>query len=210
MRPHRRHENYILSELSEPDRKEQIKYIREVFETVKEADLPVKLLLDTAARDGASVNSARAANLGSFFVRNLKPLQLHPSHPRFARAEQGYKERFGPHKWYLKAVGDLVDELTVRWGHRCLRQPWFVQGFKFGPGINQNIRFQHDRPRHELVREEKSMIQSLWTDLAETFPSLKRLEVYIPDEVYIGDDEMAKLLPGEGWKLECGKDVVVK
>ena len=201
--------DYILCQLSDPDRKQEIKYIREVFELVKEADLPVKLLLDTEAREGR-LDNGRAANLGSFFVRNLKPLQLHPSHPRFARAEQGYKERFGPHQWYLKTVGDLVDELTVRWGHRCLRQPVFAPGPKYGPGVTLNTRFQYDRPRNEIVREEKSMIHSLWTNLAETFPSLKRLEVHIPDEVYLGDDEMAKLLPGEGWKLECGKDVVVK
>ena len=198
------HQSYILSEMSEPDREEQLKLIREVFEIVKEADLPVKLLLDTAVRDRRSVENREAASLGTFFVRVLKPLQLHPSHPRFARAEQGYKERFGPHQWYFKAIGDLVDEFTVRWGHKALREPSFEMR------MNKVSAIQYRRPRHEIVREEKSMIHSLWTDLAETFPHLKRLEVHVPDEVYIGDDEMAKLLPGEGWKLECGKDVVVK
>lgn len=197
-------EGYVLTELSEPDRKEQLKLIREVFETVKEADIPVKLLLDTRARDCTFVDQLPAGNVGSFFVRVVKPLQLHPSHPRFARAEQGFKERYGPQQWYLKAVGDLVDELTVEWGHKCLRQPLDGQGMTSGQI------YQYHRPRHEIVREEKSMIQSLWTDLADTFPHLKRLEVHVPDEVYIGDEEMAKLLPGESWNMECGKDVVVK
>ena len=202
-----RHECYILSELSETERQRQLDYIRELFKTVKEADLPVKLLLDTTLRDARGVNTPQNTNMGTFFVRVLKPLQLHPSHPRFARAEQGYKERFGPHQWYFKTIGDLVDEFTVRWGHKALREPDFDISYDDGDPIS---RFQYRRPRHEIVREEKSMIQSLWTDLAETFPSLKRLEVHIPDEVYIGDDEMTKLLPGDGWKLECGKDVVVK
>lgn len=57
----------------------------------------------------------------------------------------------------------------------------------------------------ERAEEEKSMVQPLWTDLTQTFPILKRLELHVPAEIYIGDDEMAELHPGDGWKLECAR-----
>ena len=91
-------------------------------------------------------------------------------------------------------------------GHTFLRQPTLSEDKPF---ICQHGDAFDDRPAEERVEEEKQEIQRIWNILRGTYPNLLRLELHIPAPVYIGDKAMQKLLPGMGWRLEHGKDVVV-
>lgn len=54
-------------------------------------------------------------------------------------------------------------------------------------------------------------MQYVWDHLRDHFPNLSRLELYIPALVYVGDETFLKgLLPGSGWQIQIGKELVVK
>ena len=52
-------------------------------------------------------------------------------------------------------------------------------------------------------------MQRTWNTLGEIYPNILRLKLHVPTSVYIGDEAMQALLPGTGWRLEHGKDIVV-
>ena len=207
-RPH-----FKLIKMRDEMLKKHTRLCRELFQDLKEAHIPVKLLLNTTRRYGAET-----LDHGSFFLRPWKAgrseaKKLYEKEqaivlalPKHSSKMNPIDEQAGPWQWYFDTVGDLVDHFTVNWGHKFLREPINQKderALPYHPALFDT------RPREERTAEERTMIQPLWTELAQTFPNIVRLQMHVPAEVYIGDDEMMKLLPGTGWTLRRGQDVVI-
>ena len=52
-------------------------------------------------------------------------------------------------------------------------------------------------------------MQRLWDILRGTHLNLVRLELHIPAPIYTGDEAMLESLPGIGWRVEHGRDIIV-
>ncbi|KAL9044933.1 MAG: hypothetical protein Q9214_001967 [Letrouitia sp. 1 TL-2023] len=155
---------------------------RQIFEQVKEAGNPVKLLLPAWNEKGMPEEK------GLFFIRDVP----------------GYWGCFndGAEHWWLRSVGDLVDHLGIAWGN-C---------FLFYKSI---YRVEYYSKEDRLVRELQGWNDFFENELANIFPNLSRLELYIPEQLANrlladGDETfICKVLPRSGWSVQNKPDVVV-
>lgn len=195
-----------LQDLSEPELAWTLARCKETFHGIRDAGMPVKLELLAEQQDHE--NPGRA----SFFLEDWVP------HTKAACSSHKYmtglRRPAGPWHWYFHGIGNAIDHLKVAYGNAFLREPFDLvkkkhpQG-RYG-GRPGGYRFDA-RPQAERAAEEKAQMQPMWDDLAENFPVLSRLELYIPELVYLGDVSfLDNLLPGAGWQVEQGKDVIVK
>lgn len=195
-----------LRNMTSDIRRQELDLCRELFQDLKSSGIPVKLMLATTPW----YDRSQYGDTGTFYTRTYRCIKRNNAPEE---EECGLKEflESGPGQWYLDWNGDLVDELTVKWGNNFLQEP--VNCYEDNVLIPCNHRAQFDkRPHTERAEEEKEKMQPLWTDLAQTFPNLKRLNLHIPDYLYLGDETMICLLPESEWKLDVGKNktMVVK
>ena len=178
----------------------------ELFQSLKDADIPIKLELSTEGQEISDPGKS------AFFLQNWVP-----------QSEVAIQEQrmFGINptglmieQWYLQDIGSDVDHLKVTWGHAFLREPFDMRSKKHPKGrhTGKSAGYCFDpRPQSERAEEEKSSIQPMWDYLKDDFPNLKRLELRVPALVYLGDEAfLEEVLPGTGWQLRRGDDVVVK
>ncbi|KAL9608808.1 MAG: hypothetical protein Q9167_006365 [Letrouitia subvulpina] len=158
---------------------------RQIFEQVKEAGNPVKLLLPTFT---TANGSGMVGRYGSVFVKE--------------RPCEGDCFSDNADHWSLGGIGDLVDHLGIAWGNRLLYDKPGFQGERIPK-------------EEKLVRDFQGWNAFLENELARIFPNLSRLELYVPellcnrlladgDEIFIG-----KVLPRSGWSVQNKPDVVV-
>ena len=77
--------------------------------------------------------------------------------------------------------------------------------------VNREVMLLTPRPEVERANEKKELIRFLWEEFRENFPNLVCLESHIPALVYLGDEIFLDgVLPGKGWTVNRGKDIVVK
>ena len=190
-----------LHNMPSAERYDDLELCRELFQDLKSVGIPVKLLLSTT-----QWYNRIYINNGSFYGRNFRCARRN----HVPEEECGLEEyqRSGPWQWYLHVIGDLVDELTVNWGNTFLRQPVGKGYFEPQPCGHRGT--FDKRPDSERAEEEKEKMQPLWTDLAQTFPNIKRLNLHIPAEVYLGDETMTSMLPESDWRVYIGNTIVVK
>ena len=95
-----------------------------------------------------------------------------------------------PEHWYLEAIGDLVDELEVRWGHTFLRQEFAVDMTYYDRAGTENLQqiFDYDERSFETrATDEMKQGVPFWTAMNTTFPNLEQLQLHIPSAIYEGD-----------------------
>ena len=195
--------HYSLRNMTSEERCEELELCRELFRDLKSVGIPVKLLLSTTPWYDRSEHG----ETGTFYARTFRCIKRNHAPEEECGLEEFLES--GPGQWYLAWNGDLVDELTVNWGNTFLQEP--VNYFDDHELIPCNHRATFDRrPHSERAEEEKEKMQPLWTDLAQTFPNLKWLNLHIPADIYFGDETMFCMLPESEWRVDIGKTIVVK
>ncbi|KAI4214783.1 MAG: hypothetical protein LQ351_002859 [Letrouitia transgressa] len=152
---------------------------RQIFEQVKEAGNPVKLLLP------AWNESVMGDQIGAFFVNNRQPFS-------------NYIEEH----WSLGSIGDLVDHLGIAWGNHFLndnRRPQMKRGFT-EEYLRKEFQGWNDFSENEFA-EIFPNLSRLELYIPELLANLLLAD---EDETFIN-----KVLPGSGWSVQNKPDVVV-
>lgn len=200
------HDYTPLHSIDEANQERTFEVCESLFQTLKAADIPIKLELSTEGQEISDPGKS------SFFLPNWVPQSEAAIHGECL--SRMMSSGSGTWQWYLHGIGSHVDQLRVTWSHAFLREPFDMRLKKHPKGrrTGRPAGYCFDpRPQSERADEEKSSIQPMWDDLKNDFPHLKRLELRVPALVYLGDEAFLEdVLPGTGWQLRRGDDVVVK
>lgn len=167
---------------------EEMMLCRKLFEALKRMKIPIKLIIPPF-RDGAIFTPMSG-------FRN----------PDGSRAA-GYNEvTTNLSNWRLNSIGDLVDELSLRWGFT------FGDMGRYPARVPETIA-EHIARTEPLLKVQVDLelckFRLFCKSLAANFPNLTRLALFIPAAMYPNyadrdnDADFAEyLLPGTGWRVK--------
>ena len=162
----------------------QLQHCRQLLSEIKGTGVLFKLLLDGTLRSD-----------GLFCQLHVYPFD--PQFPKQTATE-----------YCLDRVGDLVDNLRMIWGRGFpVGRPYIFGCGRIADYFLETHRFATDEERYAAELDET---RKFLETFATKSPNLMCLQLQIPAYLYPESDVriIAEVLPGHGWKVERGPDMV--
>lgn len=167
---------------------EELILCRKFFEALKGMEIPIKLIIPPF-HDGAIFCPVPG-------LKTLNGLRA----PGYNEITQNLSN------WRLDKIGDLVDELSLRWGYA------FGYLCRYPTNERETVE-EHIARTEQLLKahleRELHKFQQFCKTLATNFPNIARLALFIPAAIYPHHpdrnndaDFINHLLPGTGWRVQ--------